>query len=308
MRRRRPWIIPVPILLAITAVSIAYGVLAELLEFYPLSLPIPGRTFVYHRIGECVALWMIMCIATPWLLHWRKRSPAPNARNWPLVLVPVLIGAWVAAVSFQDTRAVFAFLPQWFRVVTICAPLVMGCMAAGLMWSNFWCFQTLTIQGACHNCGYSLRGNTSKRCPECGLQIDANGVARSRLHVPWFPEVVLFETAELRDAAIRSAPAGTTYWLQYLLGCGFFVAGLHIEQAWGWGLTIAGCAVVAVATLRVRVRIRRSLRRALNESGIPVCMKCGMDLREVPSRECPQCNQVHVPAPARATRQRTIDH
>ncbi len=36
----------------------------------------------------------------------------------------------------------------------------------------------------CPNCGYDLRGNTSGRCPECGVELDAE-VFSARAAIPW---------------------------------------------------------------------------------------------------------------------------
>jgi hypothetical protein len=42
-----------------------------------------------------------------------------------------------------------------------------------LMW---WSAQRRTEQGICSSCGYSLTGNTSGACPECGTAINSKDV------------------------------------------------------------------------------------------------------------------------------------
>ncbi|RIK63002.1 MAG: hypothetical protein DCC65_16515 [Planctomycetota bacterium] len=57
----------------------------------------------------------------------------------------------------------FAFGPIIYIVVYVAAKVL----------SRRWTFDT-TVP-ICNECGYNLTGNTSDRCPECGMQIDAMG-------------------------------------------------------------------------------------------------------------------------------------
>ena len=45
----------------------------------------------------------------------------------------------------------------------------------------------------------------------------------------------------------------------------------------------------AVTCITFRIWMRRFLRQYLNDQGIPICRKCGYDLRGLPRDRCPEC-------------------
>lgn len=119
------------------------------------------------------------------------------------------------------------------------------------------------------------------------------------------PELDLFETRAQRDAAFRRATAGTFASLRFW---GFFVAVVvsftAVERHWVEPFLVARNVdyiwdVVCVMGIGIfmfdavvwvsRKRIRRSLREQLAELGLPVCMKCGYDLRAQEAPRCPEC-------------------
>ena len=53
------------------------------------------------------------------------------------------------------------------------------------------------------------------------------------------------------------------------------------------GLLLVGVALLM--TLHGYPFLRAFLRKNLNEHGIPVCLKCGYDLRGSEGRRCPEC-------------------
>lgn len=53
--------------------------------------------------------------------------------------------------------------------------------------------------------------------------------------------------------------------------------------------SICGGGVVTLIGLLFRNACRRFLRERLIEQGVPVCLPCGYDLREIKSARCPEC-------------------
>lgn len=44
-----------------------------------------------------------------------------------------------------------------------------------------------------------------------------------------------------------------------------------------------------------RRRVRLALRRELVDRGIPICLHCGYDTRDLPENRCPECGQAFEP-------------
>ena len=56
-----------------------------------------------------------------------------------------------------------------------------------------------------------------------------------------------------------------------------------------------GCFTLLYIWL-LRTRVRKSLRRLLLEDGIPICLKCGYDIRGLSTPRCPECGEEFDPA------------
>lgn len=68
-----------------------------------------------------------------------------------------ILGFWALDASLRG-REHYVVLPIWIGVVAA---------VAGTAYAS-WRNRRLRVIGACHHCGYSLIGNTSGVCPECG--------------------------------------------------------------------------------------------------------------------------------------------
>lgn len=58
--------------------------------------------------------------------------------------------------------------------ISTCVPVMVGTASALLLF--FWSRAAWrTARGVCAACGYSLRGNVSGKCPECGTPVPSRG-------------------------------------------------------------------------------------------------------------------------------------
>jgi len=120
------------------------------------------------------------------------------------------------------------------------------------------------------------------------------------------PEFESFATEQERRAVFRiaredirrSGRAELVFWVSFLVWVGFLVCvGMVIDQRLGPQGSIMGIAVGVVGSglLTViqlwlfRSRIQRSLRRKLVSNGVPICVRCGYDLRGQIEARCPEC-------------------
>lgn len=124
------------------------------------------------------------------------------------------------------------------------------------------------------------------------------------LFARFFPEVELFEDEEQRRAAILEAIShqkksfvletvligvSVSLFLHWFRGTVGTVSVLWQVLA-GAGVLIAMVYVLAVLSLVVHAKkIRIALRSKLNEFGIPICMRCGYQLKGTPEPRCPEC-------------------
>ena len=122
------------------------------------------------------------------------------------------------------------------------------------------------------------------------------------------PEAELFPTKEVRAVAMRrigyALLKSWRFWLEMLtLSAALALASkyLWMLQDWmrleryapTWLLRLVLVLVVGnvLALWFVRRRLPRRVRAALLECGIPVCMKCGYDLRGQTFPRCPECGR-----------------
>lgn len=131
-------------------------------------------------------------------------------------------------------------------------------------------------------------------------------------YVRGLPEWELFPDEIARDHAIRDIerrmmPRSILGWLQFLvfvipLSLAPFIA-LHFLIKWlhpapfpgkGWVIFIGATLIYTIIIyLLLRGGMPRDLRRKLVQAGVPVCLKCGYDLRGLPAdrTRCPECGR-----------------
>ncbi len=121
-----------------------------------------------------------------------------------------------------------------------------------------------------------------------------------------FPELLLFETEAEQKRAFKKASKGIylnpLYWL-LLIGLAIFMnvalrsAGRTFGPAFsvpdsmvsGIAGGISGGLSAAAALWISKRKIQHSLRKQLNDTGVPICMKCGYQLKGNTSGVCPEC-------------------
>jgi len=158
-----------------------------------------------------------------------------------------------------------------------------------------------TTDNTCLECGYNLASNRSGRCPECGTQFDENSSYATHVSSKAYPELLLFETAEQRRQAWNQTVSRCFRLPWFIAAC--FVGPViyailfldrahavvpYIEQ-WRWPAVLGLLYLLALERWVRDRKYHRLLRQKLNELGIPVCMKCGTDLREATGDTCPKC-------------------
>jgi len=120
-----------------------------------------------------------------------------------------------------------------------------------------------------------------------------------------FPELLFFPTEEEREAAYEQAKKQAGHYRWYVLVClvltivirhllkALVLARCNVSESLLdgvlWIVTVAGASYAALYLLRNRVT--RSLRRQLIERGVPICFRCGYDLRGQDRPRCPECGQ-----------------
>ena len=91
----------------------------------------------------------------------------PNRRRGLIQWAIVIILIWEGVLLFDVNLVATAPQPGWFLLVAmVSGPILLGLMLIPV-------FRRGTIEhrranGMCLACGYSLTGNTSGVCPECG--------------------------------------------------------------------------------------------------------------------------------------------
>lgn len=292
-----------------------YWLIAANTEFSPL---VPYSTF-NHRVGECAAIWVILCSGYIGVMMLRRRPYPQNGRIWPVALIPVLAGIWGSVCLVWERWADFSHpilgsLPslRTQTAVMMVMPFAIGAMGAAFPFILAWTWRRMYRPGTCPICGYDLQGNVSGRCPECGLQLGGDE-ARNCSLVRSCPESVLFETAAQRDGALRESGRivrkswhGKASAALAVLGmvcmpiCGWFDrydTNPALRHGGGFGTVLTGVLLLLISVhLTTRLQ-RRALRQILIEKGIRVCSHCGQDLRDIVGDACPKC---HQPSPSAA--------
>jgi len=114
-----------------------------------------------------------------------------------------------------------------------------------------------------------------------------------------FPDLVRFPNGPASRSALRKA-SSSLYAVGVLIGCSLLVVlacswriiqsqtGIPQPVLMGLGVAVpglAGCWAIWYG----RRQVTLSLRKQLNDQGIPVCMRCGYDLRALQHARCPEC-------------------
>ena len=274
----------------------------------PLGPRTPDDSLLRHRSFECVALWFFLCSATGWIGVAMKRTLPRDARVWPLIVVPGLFAIGLGASEAWDAHRMWEQLSalglqdpsfRWMGLLGIAFPLFTGGFLSAALWFQARVWQQQGRTGVCYECGYDLFGNVSGRCPECGTQIGNETTRRVRGSSRWYPELILFETAEERDEALRSAHSAARWKLRCwpFLACMIVLwvcCVIHqlkpLPIPWRWAVLGAALVMPFVAAWACRSATRSLLREKLRTSGIRVCNKCGCDMREVNESRCPECH------------------
>ncbi len=131
-----------------------------------------------------------------------------------------------------------------------------------------------------------------------------------RINYKGIPELEMFPNSEARDEAVRQIERGMIpRTLKDLAGFAFavFIAlvppylvvaltlrtltpNLPHRSTIEFGITLVLYTIIV--SFLVRNDFPKALRRRLLAAGVPVCTKCGYDLRNIPPRDrCPECGR-----------------
>jgi len=140
-----------------------------------------------------------------------------------------------------------------------------------LRWKRVWIMETV--------CPDEIRflETPEERLRAYGLGLNSFMVTRAF----WLPllitsVVAAIVTVELRELAFVAARR--SFWSVHILRATLLMTkALAVLVPW------------AVTCITFRIWMRRFLRQYLNDQGIPICRKCGYDLRGLPRDRCPEC-------------------
>lgn len=283
---RHVWTIRPAVLAALLVGIVAYAAAAEWLDFDPLGPRLPDEGIIRHRSSECMLLWLVACSVVGWIQVAREHRPPRTARVWPLVVLPLALGAWVAAAEAWKEHSAYIehvqagiprtsfFLDVGIPLIGVALPLIMAACAAVYLTLQARLWRQSFIPGICPVCNYDLTGNVSGTCPECGTPIVTDpgipGWCFSGKY-RWLPELADFPDAKARYNACQRARREylRTPWAWLILPVMFGMCCLAFfaERTgiyWYAGLAAVMC-VSLVSTLKARSLNRQSLRRQLEE-------------------------------------------
>lgn len=303
------WVIPRSWVICIALACVVYDIVAicvgGIIAYWP-----QGEINIDDLLFEMLLLWLVLCTGAGVLALALKRPCRPNARCWPLVAVPLVLGLWVGlrfAWHMRDWiwRSRLAPLPLEARLMVITGTVLLTIGPAAIMWFQAKLWRRLRRTDLCIECGYDLTGNTSGRCPECGRLLDVSPSKRFMVSTRWFPELNLFETVDRRNEAWQWArrrlvrePRTWLYltpWFAFIvLGC-FYNWEYLYQWPWWWPAWLFAGIMGLIGSWGQHRLIRRLLRLKLIESGIPVCLRCGRDLRDATAEPCRTCRQKQPP-------------
>lgn len=89
-----------------------------------------------------------------------------NRTSWSDLGFTVYRSRWPMSASYNPRLSIRA--NSWNFTVPLWMPLVLFTLPTAFFWSRD---RRCVSKGHCRNCGYSLTGNTSGTCPECGTPI-----------------------------------------------------------------------------------------------------------------------------------------
>jgi len=303
------WVIQPWVLLCIAAACVAYVIVTLLLGVNPIIYPGPNDRLFNLRLHESLLLWTVLCSLAGWLAVAQKSPPPGNSRIWPIVLISALIGIYLMAYdtvnTFRSTNtsrlvsdwpfyaiSAIVYLSEYFF---LCGVLVLQ----GFFWRKYGSKNT------CFECGYDMTGNISGRCPECGTQFVPHTTYSVYILSRTYPELLLFETAEKQQYAWKRAQKRVVKSSLSIMLLFYTILALYllhllsypkanwfqssIGERWRWVVIVLLCLGSLIFVWRIDKLYHRFLRQQLRENDIPVCLKCGANLREVPGGACPKC-------------------
>ena len=116
----------------------------------------------------------------------------------------------------------------------------------------------------------------------------------------WFPELARFGSEEARRRAFSAAQRkiglrAVLWFVMFFLLWAFFLR--HLKRSSGvpeWvelyvSPALTGLLVSVGLVWLGRRDIQRFLRKQLLERGVPICLRCGYDLRGQTEPRCPEC-------------------
>ncbi len=149
-----------------------YTLVAEALNFYPITVLTPAKSRLSQRLLECSVLWAIFWMFQGWVLTALRRMWKSACWYWIIVVAPVALGV---LSSLAQLRANFRSVSQLgiAKIVTsfdgaiVLIPFVQGIALGMILLVQAHAWRVLGRAGFCR-CGYDLTGNLSGSCPECG--------------------------------------------------------------------------------------------------------------------------------------------
>lgn len=129
----------------------------------------------YMTLGIVAALLHSCLVGGVLFLILYQRSQSPPWDGWPIVWLFLWIVDFPASLLYWAGQSITYSLDVPWYIHTIVMPAFVTASLGGLQWYLIgrWIekryLTRLLDWTRCRQCGYSLVGNTSKRCPECGL-------------------------------------------------------------------------------------------------------------------------------------------